>query len=255
MQHSDLNNTFARMAEAMRQEQGAAPDRAARNLSDWNRTFTDAPRLRERAQGVLDVVRARINEVAAPSEPPPEIPDLQEVLAKAQQTAQKIGRIRAGLQIGREAIIMYRDALRGQPITGRKVWGAFRRVSRASTRSASAAWRRSIHIVALDTAARVIAWRTADAAREQVIARAIHGVSKRLAGRAAYALTAVDTFKVMHRDIKRYNTGELSQDDFYINCALTGVSLAAPVAGSAIAGPPGATVGLVVSMGAGMLKR
>ncbi|MEO1272032.1 MAG: hypothetical protein AAFX99_28375, partial [Myxococcota bacterium] len=214
MQHSDLNQTFARMAEAMNREFGGLPSKEPRHTPTTTQDVAPmsvGTELRQAAHRVLSVARTHLAAVAAPSEPPPQVPDLQEVLAKAQANAAKLARIRGGLQVWREAVIMYRDVRRGHPITAMKMWGAFRRVNRSASRAASAAWRRTLNVAALDTAARIIAWRTADATRDQLLARAIHGVAKRIAGRAALAFAAVDTFKVMHRDIKRYNSGELSQ--------------------------------------------
>ena len=208
-------------------------------------------------KGKLKVAGEHLKALARPADntPAPNLPDLQNAMRQAKLRAARVGRLTAGIQTWRELVTLYRDAQEGHPITGRKVWTAFQSVSKAGSMAASATWKRHLTVITLDAAASLIAHKTADKAAESAIARALHLVSKRLAGRAAIALTAFDTFRMMQRDIKRFNGGELSRDDFYRNCALTGVGVAAPLAGSALAGPAGATAGMAISISAGMLRR
>ena len=110
-------------------------------------------------------------------------------------------------------------------------------------------------VTGLDSLAKVVAWQSAKSAKDSVVARAVHGIAKRFAGKANIAVSGVEIFLTMHRDIRRFRKGELSQPDFYRNCALTSVGVAAPLAGGAIGGPLGATLGAAVAVGAGMMKR
>lgn len=191
----------------------------------------------------------------ADSTPPPELPAIQDVLAKAQASASKVGSITSSLATWREAVALYREVQAGERVTAMRLFKGARRISITGSNAASSAWRRSVMVAGLNSAAEVVAWKTAEKAKDDVLARILHQSAKAVAGRAGYVLMTADVLKSMHRDLKRYNDGSLSQEDLYRNLALTGVGVAAPLAGSAIGGPAGATAGLTVAIGASMLKR
>jgi len=216
---------------------------------------------RDRAHGVVRFVqsmpaRAAAGPFAAADPgPPPEMPDPQAVLDQARRNAVKIGTITAGVVAWKEAFDLYGAYRRGQPLTRFVVWSATKRVGGRAFAAASYAGRRHLTVVTLDSAARVIAWQAARRASKSGFARAVHVVARRFAGRASIAVAGVEIFMVMHKDIKRFRSGDLQPQDFYRNCALTGVSIAAPLAGGALGGPIGATVGTVVAVGAGMYRK
>jgi hypothetical protein len=145
--------------------------------------------------------------------------------------------------------------VRGEPINGTVVWNATKRAGQSGLSAAMYASRRHLLVTGLDTVAGMVAYNSARRAHKSALHKVLFAVSHRLAGRANVAVAGVEIFLVMRRDIVRYRSGELDQRAFVTNCALTGVSLVAPSAGTAIAGPVGGTVGLAVSIGAGMLKK
>jgi hypothetical protein len=199
--------------------------------------------------------RAQESPLADPDPgPPPAPPDMQEILAQARARALKVGAVTAGVAVWKESWDLYQKYQQGEPITTRKVFDATVRVGRRGLAAGDAASRRYVTIVSLDSVARVLAWQSARRASKSAAWKLVHVVSKNLAGRMGAVLMAAEVFQAMRRDIARYRDGDLSEQDLYRNCALTGVSIAAPLLGAA-AGPVGGTVGLAVSVGAGMLRK
>lgn len=186
--------------------------------------------------------------------PPPTLPNPQEILRESRQRALRVGAVTAGVGAWKESWDLYQQYKAGEPVGAKQVWGATSRVGRRSLLAYMSTQRRHLLVVGLDTAARVLAWQSARRAGQSLAWRALHKVSKNVAGRASLVILGVEVFQTMWGDLRRYREGELSEQDFYRNCALTGVSLAAPIAGS-MAGPVGGTVGLAVSIGAGMLRK
>lgn len=199
--------------------------------------------------------RARNAPLADPDPgPPPQMPDLRQVMADARQKSLKVGGIALGVAAWMETAERYREYKSGDPMTFGKVWKSTVKVGLRGWQASQAASRRHISIVAVDAAARVVAWQAARRAANSGAWRIVYKVSKGVAGNAGRVFLAVDIFTTMAKDIRRYREGDLAEKDFYRNVALTGVSVAAPTLGSSL-GPVGATAGLTVAIAAGMMRK
>lgn len=187
-----------------------------------------------------------------PSPKPPTNP--LEVLAQARKRASKVAMVTAGVATWRESAELYQRYQSGELITWGSLWQSARRVGRRSSAASRGTSRRIITVAALNAAARLVARQTAGRVGENIGWKVVHVASKRLAGRAGHVLMAVDVFKTMKSDVDRFRGGKLSHENFYRNCVLTGVGIAAPMVGAA-AGPGGATVGMVVAVSAGMMRK
>ncbi len=185
---------------------------------------------------------------------PPELPNPAEVLAQARKKASQVGAITAGVATWRESADLYRRYQSGESLTLGTLWDSTRRVGKSAAAASQAASRRHMVTVGLNSVAKVVAWQTARRAGDNALWKVIHNTSKKLSGRAGLVLMAVDVYKTMQSDLDRYRDGQLSQDEFYRNCALTGVGVAAPLVGST-AGPVGTTVGIAVAVSAGMMRK
>ncbi len=199
--------------------------------------------------------RARQSALSDPAPvAPPRLPSPAEVLDEARRRASKVGAVTAAVAAWSETATLYSKHRHGDPVTAGDVWRSTRKVGQRAMDASRAANRRYLTIVGIDTTARVVAWQSARRAAASPVWKAIHFTSSRVAGRAGVILMAADVFMAMRSDLDRYKRGELSREDFNRNCALTGVSILAPVVGAS-AGPLGATAGLAVSIGAGMARR
>lgn len=199
--------------------------------------------------------RVRRSPLADPDPgPPPQMPDMQAVMAEARQKALKVGAVTAGVATWKEAYDLYIDYQQGEPVTPGKVWRATKRVGQRGMAASRATSRRHITIVSLDTAARVLAWQSARRASRSAAWKAVYVVSKNLAGRVGTVMMAAEVFQAMRLDLLRYREGKLEERNFYRNCVLTGVAVAAPMAGASL-GPVGGTVGLAMAVGAGMMRK
>ncbi len=199
--------------------------------------------------------RARTAPLADPDPgPPPAMPDLRQVMMDARQKSLKVGGIALGVAAWMETFKVYEEYKSGDPITFGKVWKSTVRVTMRGWSASQSASRRHISIVAVDAAARVVAWQAARRAAKSSTWRIVHVISKGVAGNAGRIFLAVDVFTTMAKDIRRYREGDLAENDFYRNVALTGVAVAAPTLGSSL-GPVGATAGLTVAIAAGMMRK
>jgi len=182
------------------------------------------------------------------------MPDLRKVMADARAKSLKVGGITAGVVAWTETSKRYREYQAGDPITFGKVWTSTVEVGKRGWTASRAASRRHLSVVALDTAAQVIAWRTARRAAGSSAWKIVHVVSKSVAGNAGRIFLATEIFSAMSSDMRRYRQGDLPQQDFYRNVALTGVAVVAPALGTPL-GPIGTTAGLTVAITAGMLRK
>ncbi len=228
-----------------------------KNLATLHRSFKEeAQAARNQAQRIGALAsRAKAHPLAdSDPGPPPSLPDMQEVLREAKLRASKIGAITAGVGAWKESYDLYTSYKAGESITARKVASSAMKVGRRSLQASRSASQRHMTIVSLDTLAKVVAWQSARRASRSITWKALHLVSSKVAGRAGTVMMAVEVFKTMRNDIVRFQDGDLTERDFYINCTLTGVSIVAPVAGAS-AGPVGGTVGIAVAIGAGMMRK
>ena len=213
---------------------------AIRRTADWVRALP---------------AKARRLPLADPSPgPPPPMPDLRQVMADARRSSLRVGGITAGLSAWKESVQRYREYKAGEPITFGKVWESTVRVGLRSLQAGQFASRRHLAVVGLNSLARVVAWQSARRAAKSSLWKFVFKVSNGVAGNAARIFLAVTVFRAMSSDIQRYREGDLSENDFYRNCALTGLWAAAPAVGASM-GPAGATAGLVVAVGAGMMRK
>ena len=230
-----LKNTLGRAGKAMKAEVIAARQTAA---------WVDALPKRARRAVLADPEPG----------PAPDLPNPAQIMAEARKRATRVAAVTAGVTTWRETADLYRKYRSGEEITAASLWGGAQRVGQRTAAASKAANRRYLTVVALNTAAKVVAWQSAGRAATSPVWKVIHVGSKKLAGRAGLVLTAVDVFVTMRNDLERFRGGELDEDDFMRNCALTGVTLLAPMVGAS-AGPVGATVGLGVAIGAGMARK
>lgn len=230
---------------------------AFRDAIDGARALSDARNAQRHLASSLPRVQVPDRRNPDPNDPgpPPKLPDHNQVMDEAKQRALRAAALVGGVAAAKEAVDLYRAHQQGDPVDRTIIWASAKRVGAQAFASANYASKRYLFVSGLDSAARLVAWQTAHRASRSTAARALHFVSSRLVGRASIAFTAAETFIVTARDIRRFNQGELSRQDFYRNCALTGVSIAAPLAGGALGGPLGATVGSVVSVGAIMHRK
>lgn len=177
-----------------------------------------------------------------------------DVLAQARKRASKVAMVTAGVATWKESAELYQRYQSGELITWGTLWQSAQRVGHRSMAASRGTNRRIITVAALNAAARLVARQTAGRIGDNIGWKVIHVTSKRLAGRAGHVLLAVDVFKTMKSDVDRFRDGKLSHENFYRNCVLTGVGIAAPMVGAA-AGPGGATVGMVVAVSAGMMRK
>ena len=199
--------------------------------------------------------RARRAPLADPSPgPPPAMPDLRQVMMDARRQSLRVGGVALGVSAWMETFKRYQEYQAGDPITFGKVWKSTVHVGMTGLRVGQAASRRHISIVAVDAAARVVAWQAARRAARSSTWRIVLVISKGVAGNAGRVFMAVDIFTTMSKDIRRYRNGDLEENEFYRNVALTGVAMAAPALGSSL-GPVGATAGLTVAIAAGLMRK
>jgi len=187
-------------------------------------------------------------------EAPPKPPNPATVLKEARERAARVTKITAAVGAWRETAALYERHKRGESVGPGMLWDSTKRVGRGALDAGRATNRRYITVVGLNTAAKVVAWKSAGRAAQSPIWKAIHFTSSRVAGRAGHAMVAMDVFVTLRSDLERMKSGDLSEEDFFRNCALTGVSILAPVVGAS-AGPLTATAGMVVSVGAGMARK
>ena len=226
-------------------------------LSAMRRAVASEDKVAKRAAAWIGrmPVKARRGALSDPSPgSPPKMPNPAEVLAEARARASKVTAITAGVGAWRETAALYGKHRQGESVTAGMVWDSTKRVGQRAFEAGRAANRRTLTVVGLNTAARVVAWQSARRAGDSAVWKAIHATSSKLAGRAGHVMVAVDVFVTMRADMVRFKQGELSDEDFYRNCALTGVSVLAPMVG-ATAGPLGATAGMIVSISAGMARK